>query len=143
MKNDADKAHKFELLAKNAEELISELTPIDNQFLICLNSRSLAEIKEKILEISIEIDSIIRKFEKGEIPEDAICLLSSKATCFTSLLNALEFKEVDLKKLRDAGNVFEEWNLNMLAMAVDSLGIFIGGVSKYKNLEEIPAGFLS
>jgi len=137
-KKDADKAYKVGLLAKNASELMNSLEPLDKQFLISLESQTLVELKEKSLNISKDIQAVIKKFKRKNLPDDAVCLLISKEICFTAMSNALKFEVMDLKKLRDTEEIFEEWGLRTLAMSVGSLVIFIRGVSTYKSLEEIP-----
>ena len=137
IKNEANKARKLKSLAKNASELIPKLKPLDEQFKSCLYSSSLKKLKDKSLKVSEEMKSVIKKFGKSKLPEDVILLLESKKICFTTLSNSLEFKKVNLNKLRDTEGVFEDWNLDTFATAVNFLIAFIYGLKKYKSFEEI------
>ena len=139
-KEDADRAHKYELLAVNGSELMAKLKPLDKQFINSLNSMSLTELEEKSLRISEDVEGVIREFEKREIPEDAIHLLVSKAICFTVLSSALKFEKVDLKELENTKKVFEKWGFVTFVIAVNSLDTFIRWVNRYNNLKEIPKG---
>ena len=85
-----------------------KLKPLDEQFKSCLYSRSLNELKDKSVQVSEGMKSVIEKFGKRELPEEVIRLLKSKEICFTTLSNSLKFEEVDLRKLRDAEDVFED-----------------------------------
>ena len=137
LENDAKKAHKFEIWAINASELISKLGPLDEQFLSSLNSRSLKELREKSLEISEGIEGVIKEFEEREISKDVNILLINKAICFTALSNALKFEKVDLKQLRDTKIVFENWHLKEFVRAINYLDTFIKVLKKYNNIDEI------
>ena len=137
IKNEANKARKLKSLAKNASELIPKLKPLDEQFKSFLYSSSLKKLKDKSLKVSEEMKSVIKKFGKSKLPEDVILLLKSKEICFTTLSNSLEFKKVNLSKLRDTEGVFEDWNLDTFATAVNFLTAFIYGLKRYKSFEEI------
>ena len=137
LKNDAKKAHKFEIWAINASELISKLKPLDEQFISSLNSRSLKELREKSLEISKGIQSVVNEFEERGIPKDVKKLLISKKICFASLSNALRFEKVDLKKLSYTKKVFEYWNLKEFIKSINYLDTFIRVLKRYNNIEEI------
>ncbi len=138
MNDEAKTAYKYESWAKNASRLISRMDQLDNKFLKSLDSLSLTELKENTLQISIEIEDFIRTFIKDELPEDAYELLISKKICFTSLSRALGFKKVDLKELRDAQAVFDDWNLKTFTTALDSLVIFIQRMDKYRKQMKVP-----
>ena len=137
LKKDAEKAHKYEIWAINALELISRLKPLDEQFISSLNSRCLTELKEKSLEISKGIKGVIKEFEEKEIPKDVNELLISKATCFTALSYALKFEKVDLEELGDTKKIFEKWGFDTFITAVNSLDTFIRRLNKYTSLKEI------
>jgi tetratricopeptide (TPR) repeat protein len=134
---DANKAQKFELLAKNALELMDRLRPLDQKFLSSLDSQSLPELEERSLKISKDVQDIVKDFKKKEIPKEAIKLLISKAVCFTSLSKVLQLERIDLKELRQSIEVFEEWGLTKLAISVESLIVFIRGISKYTTIKDI------
>ena len=138
VENDADKARRLELLAKNASKLMSKLKPLDEKFeSCCLRSQSLSELKNKSLEVSKGIKSVIEDFGKMKLPEDSIQLLKSKEICFTALSKSLNFEKVDLEILRETEKVFENWGLNTLATAVSFLAAFIHALGRYNNLNEI------
>ena len=137
MKNEAKIALKFKLLAENASELMFKLKPLDEQFKSCLYSHSLNELKDKSLQVSEGMKGVIEKFGKRELPEEVIRLLKSKEICFTTLSDSLQFKEVDLKKLRDAEDVFKDWKLDTFEIAVSFLAAFISALKRYESFEGI------
>ncbi|MEW6680716.1 MAG: tetratricopeptide repeat protein, partial [bacterium] len=137
LKKEADKAYKYEVLAQNSSKLMSKLEPLDKEFLSLPTTESLIKLKGKSWRISKSIENIYKEFEKKEIPEDAIRLLIGKTICYTALTKALQFEIVDLKELRETQDVFKEWNLPTLAMAVDCLIVFIHGIDKCRSYGEI------
>ena len=138
MENDADKARRLEVLAKNALKLMSRLKPLDKKFeSCCLRGKSLIELKNKSLEVSKGIKSVIEDFGKMDLPKDSIQLLKSKEICFTALSKSLNFEKVNLEILRETEQVFENWKLNTLATAVSFLSAFIRALERYNNLEKI------
>lgn len=136
-KKEADKAQEYELLAKNAFELILVLSPLDEKFIRSLNSESLTELKDKTMGIAKTLDDIIKEFEKKKLSEDVIHLLQTKAFCFTVLSNALSYEKVDMNKLAYAEALFEEWGFKEAAIAVASLIVFIQVISKYSSLNDV------
>jgi tetratricopeptide (TPR) repeat protein/predicted amidohydrolase len=138
MNNYADTVHKYELLAINASDLISALKPLDTHFIKCLSSHSFVDLKGKSSEICNNIEVVIKEFEKRELPKDTKELLNSKITCFATLSDAIRFKKVNLKKLREAKDVFIKWDIEAFVIAVNALDTFIRLLSKYKSLNEIP-----
>ncbi|MGA9049225.1 MAG: tetratricopeptide repeat protein [Dehalococcoidia bacterium] len=134
----AAKAHKYELLAKNASKLMSMLKHLDEQFTKCINSRSLTELKEKTLKVSEELQSIIDTFRKMRVPKDVKELLLSKDICLTALSSAVNFEEVDFEKLGNAKTVFDKWGLDTFVIAASSIDTFSRLLKKYKSLTEIP-----
>lgn len=136
-KKEADKAQEYEILAKNAFELILVLSPLDEKFLRSLNSESLTELKEKTMGIATTLEEIIKEFEKKKLSEDVIHLLQTKTFCFTALSNALSYEKVDINKLAYAEALFEEWGFKESAIAVASLNVFIQVISKYSSLKDV------
>ena len=53
-KNEANEAKRLKLSAINASKLISRMKPLDQEFMDCLSSQSLTELREKSLKISRE-----------------------------------------------------------------------------------------
>jgi len=136
-KKDANKAYRYKLFAINSSKLIYKLKPLDEEFINSLGSQCLIELRENSLRISKDIEGVIEEFKKRELPKDAMRLLVSKASCFTALSKTLQFEKVDLKELRHAQDVFEEWDLNTFSMAVGSLTVFIQGINRYRGLRDI------
>ena len=122
----------------NSLELISEMVPLDRQFMDALNSRNLFELREKSSKICKGITELIDKFKKKPITEDAKEILVAKADCFIALCSALEFERPKLEALDRARKIFEKRGFETSVVAVNSLDNFIRGMSKHKNLEEIP-----
>jgi len=117
----------------------------DEEFKRCLLvCRNLTELKERISKISERIQCIVQEFTQRDPPKDIISLLNSLAICFTALLNALNFKEVDLKKLSETKNTFEKWKLDFFVMRILAIENFARGLKMlrkehgYRSLEEIP-----
>lgn len=138
--NDAELAEKYVNLAINAVDLIYQLKPIDKLFLNCLKSQSLNKLKENIFYISECITDIIRDFTARELPNDAKELLISKEVCVSTLLNAIDFQEVDFQKLDNSKRVFEKWKLDDYIIAVNSLDSFIRYLNKiHTNYDIIPS----
>jgi len=138
MKNDAQKARQYQLLAIGASKLMSKMTPLDQRFMRCLASRSLREVKEKAMGICKSIQRIIKESKKVRMPLDVKDLLDSKRICFTALSAALHFRNVNLKELNRAKRVFEKWKLDEFAASTDFLKSFVKRLRKYASLQDIP-----
>ncbi len=138
VQDEIERSHRLDLLAKNASKLMSSLKPIDEKFTQSLSSNGLKELKNKSLEVNKEISKVVKRFEKIDLPKDAMQLLKSKAMCFTALSDSLDFKKVDLRPLRKSEKVFVSWNLNTFADAVHFLIAFIEALRKrYNSIDEI------
>ena len=117
---------------------------VDEEFKRCLLvCRNLTELKERISKISERIQCIVQEFTQRDPPKDII-LLNGLAICFSAFLNALNFKEVDLKKLSETKNTFEKWKLDFFVMRILAIENFARGLKMlrkehgYRSLEEIP-----
>jgi len=138
-KKDADKLYEYELLAKNAFELILVLSPFDEKYLSSLkNSQSLTELKEKISGLSKSMEGLIEGFGKEKLSEDVIHLLENKVICFAALSDALDVSDVDIAQLTYAKDLFEEWGFYTAAMAVSTLVVFIHRINRYNSLADFP-----
>ena len=137
-KDDVEKSCYFESLASNASELFTKLNPLDKKFLSSLKLRSLSEFKEASIEISKETENIITEFERSVLPDDVIDLLIAKAICFTSISKILNYEDIDKSLLNKAQYIFNKWELNSFAVAVNSINLLMRFLKKYPNLNEIP-----
>jgi tetratricopeptide (TPR) repeat protein/predicted amidohydrolase len=139
-KKDAKIASDYASLAVNANDLICQMKPIDEQFLSCLNSQSLAKLKEDISYISKRMTEVTSDFIERKLPGDAKKLLFCKEVCINTLLNAINFQEIDFKRLDESKLVFEKWDLYDYIIAVNSLDSFIRYSHKvYKKFDGIPS----
>jgi len=126
------------MIVSNSLELISEMVPLDRQFMDALNSRSLFDLKEKSLKICKGITDLNDRFTRKPLIEDAKEILIAKYNCFTALCSALEFERPKPEVLDTARRIFEKRRFATSVLAVNSLDIFIQCLSVYENLEEVP-----
>ncbi len=111
---------------------------MDREFLNCLNSNNLTDLRISSKQIALRIIGILEKFKNEELPNDVLDLLKSKSTCISFLKRSLYFEECNLNELNNAKTVFSQWNLEDFIIASNSLENFNRVISKYKSLEEIP-----
>ena len=136
--NNTNNVNKLELSAKNALQLITSMTKLDNLFIACLYSMSLTKLKRKCSKICEGVTNLLEKYEKKDIPKEVIELLVSKANCFKVLLEALNLTDIEFTKLVSAQKVFKKWNLITLDFAADAINIFIRKLSEYNQIKDIP-----
>jgi tetratricopeptide (TPR) repeat protein len=136
----ADDVSNYELWALNASKLMSELKPLDDEFIRSLNSQSLTELRDKISKVSKSVRDVFNIFEKRKLPENALTLLNGKVECFMALSDSLNFKKVDLKKLEKSKRIFDKWGFDTLISAVNSIDTVIRYLMKYNSIESIPKG---
>lgn len=133
----AFEAHKFELLSINASKLLSNIKPIDDEFLICLSSQSLIDLRDSSQRISKELDVVIEDFSKKELPVEVQDLLFSKQVVYKTLSDALNFEYGDLSELEKAKKIFEKWDLKSLIIEINSIDTFVRKLKEHEDLESI------
>ncbi len=139
MKSHTHEAYRLHSLVINASKLISRMNPLDQQFLDCLNSESLTELKERSLEISQGSRDLNNEYKKRKLPKEVKELLIGKTVCFTVLSDVMSFKKkIDFNMLNYARKVFEKWDLEPFVFAVNSLDTFVRRLDKYGNIDEVP-----
>ncbi|MFO8109817.1 MAG: tetratricopeptide repeat protein [Thermoplasmata archaeon] len=137
-KIEGKRARRYELLAENASNLISDFKPLDQHIKDSLDCSSLTELKEGTEKVHKDIEDIFKDYEKIELTKDANKLLNCKKNCLTVLWESLNFRKTSFEELDDARSVFRESGHVNFIRAVNSLENFVHTLKKYEDVEEIP-----
>lgn len=124
--------------AKNAINLIDCLTPLDQEFLNSLQSKSLADFKSKIIELSTKIEAVAKEFRPLILPEDTIELVECKMFCFQAFADLFSKGERNADKLNKTRATFEKWSLDSYLVAIDSIDSLFRVLKKYDSIDAIP-----
>ncbi|MCX6000247.1 MAG: hypothetical protein NTU41_11870, partial [Chloroflexi bacterium] len=125
--------------AAQSLELLSDLMPLDDEFMCALGSHSLSELRRRCRPLATKMRKLLKRCQGTIFREEILGLLESKITCLSSLVKSLGFRaDVDFAKLNVAKECFRSHGLVESVKAVNHLENFILDLRKYSSIKDIP-----
>jgi len=119
-------------------KLVSQLIPIESEFLEALSQKALESIRDRFNRLAPSIDGYVPEVEKwGKMPVKELIL--AKLQCIITLRMALDFQEDDLyETLTQAESIFRRHSFAEALRIVNKLKNFVLDLKEYPSLEAIP-----